>query len=760
MHRCYRNPNTYDGLGRLLRVRENGLSATTCYGYDVLDNLTAVRQGATLSGSSCSGGQLRTFAYDSLSRLKTAVNPESGTTTYTYDDDGNLLTMTDARGGTVTHPPYDGLHRIQGSSYSGGGSDFSSTPAVTYTYATSPTSNCKNAGRLTAVSSSVSTTSYSCYDSLGRVTTNSQQTGGSTYRFSYAYNLDDSLSSVTYPSTRKLAYQYDAAGRLTAVGENTVGATDYASAIRYKPHGGINTLTLGNGLYESWAYNQRLQTTQIKLGATSGGSDKLKLEFDYGASTNNGNLLSQIITRPGLSALTQSYGYDGANRLSSAAESGAGAAWSRSYDYDVYGNRAVTANSGLPTSPLMPTATTNYSSATNRLTLNGSSYDDAGNLTDTPLGETLVYDAENRLTSYTLSSATTNYKYGPQGRRVRKVTPTVTETYVYDAFGKLAAEYSTNAPTSGGTFYRTSDHLGSTRLVTRQDQSDADCYDYAPFGEEIPDTLGSRSSNNCFAASFDGRHRFTGKERDSESDLDYFLARYYSGPMGRFLSVDPESAGADPEFPQTWNAYAYVNNNPLKLVDPDGRVVFTAAALAYLAFEVVSTAIDVVNAVQTVRDPNATTADKAVAVVGAVAGLALPGPTGTGATAVAKGVRAAGNAIDAASDSSKALKAANAAQDAKGGTYTLVDRNTGKVRRTGMTNNLERRRKEHQRGKETGDLDFVIDKQSDNPAARRGREQRLYDEHKKTADLNRRRPIAPNNPKLKEYLKAGDELGP
>ena len=364
--------HTYDGLGRLTRVRENGISATTCYGYDVLDNLTAVRQGATLSSSSCTGGQLRTFSYDSLSRLTTAVNPESGTTRYTYDDNGNLLTMTDARGGRVDHGPYDDLDRNTRTRYSGGGSDFSSTPAVTYSYDASGAAGCKNQGRLTAVSSSVSTTSYSCYDGLGRVERSSQQTGGSTYSFSYAYNPDDTLESVTYPSTRKLAYQYDAAGRLTAVGENTVGATDYASAIRYKPHGGINTLTLGNGLYESWAYNQRLQTTQIKLGATSSGSDKLKLEFNYGASTNNGNLLSQIITRPGLSALTQSYGYDGANRLSSAAESGAGAAWSRSYDYDVYGNRAVTANSGLPTSPLMPTATTNYSSATNRLTLNGS----------------------------------------------------------------------------------------------------------------------------------------------------------------------------------------------------------------------------------------------------------------------------------------------------------------------------------------------------------------------------------------------------
>ena len=47
---------------------------------------------------------------------------------------------------------------------------------------------------------------------------------------------------------------------------------------------------------------------------------------------------------------------------------------------------------------------------------------------------------------HTFGNSTTSYKYGPEGRRVRKVTPTVTETCVYDAFSKLAAEYFTAAP--------------------------------------------------------------------------------------------------------------------------------------------------------------------------------------------------------------------------------------------------------------------------------------------------------------------------
>jgi len=64
--------------------------------------------------------------------------------------------------------------------------------------------------------------------------------------------------------------------------------------------------------------------------------------------------------------------------------------------------------------------------------------------------------------------------------------------------------------------------------------------------------------------------RSSGKERDAETGLDYFEARYFSGAQGRFLSVDPENAGAKHEDPQSWNAYAYARNNPLKYTDPDG----------------------------------------------------------------------------------------------------------------------------------------------------------------------------------------------
>ncbi len=83
------------------------------------------------------------------------------------------------------------------------------------------------------------------------------------------------------------------------------------------------------------------------------------------------------------------------------------------------------------------------------------------------------------------------YAYDGLGQRVKRETriggTSETTVYVYDAFGRLAAEYSSVAPAvgAGGTFYRTEDHLGSMRLVTKQDQTVAECRDFFPFAERI-----------------------------------------------------------------------------------------------------------------------------------------------------------------------------------------------------------------------------------------------------------------------------------
>jgi len=68
------------------------------------------------------------------------------------------------------------------------------------------------------------------------------------------------------------------------------------------------------------------------------------------------------------------------------------------------------------------------------------------------------------------------------------------------------------------------------------------------------------------------RQKFTLKERDNETGLDYFLARYYSSTQGRFTNPDAPFADQFPQNPQSWNLYSYTRNNPVRVADSDGRI--------------------------------------------------------------------------------------------------------------------------------------------------------------------------------------------
>ena len=71
--------------------------------------------------------------------------------------------------------------------------------------------------------------------------------------------------------------------------------------------------------------------------------------------------------------------------------------------------------------------------------------------------------------------------------------------------------------------------------------------------------------------------KFSGKEREGYSDLDYFGARYYDHKSYRFNSVDPVINKLEALYnPQAWNLYAYCNNNPITYYDPDGRLIYLA----------------------------------------------------------------------------------------------------------------------------------------------------------------------------------------
>lgn len=123
--------------------------------------------------------------------------------------------------------------------------------------------------------------------------------------------------------------------------------------------------------------------------------------------------------------------------------------------------------------------------------------------------------------------------------------------------------------------------LGSTRMVTNASGATVECYDYLPFGRMLSDGVNARNTG-CYPPNPDYQissrlpQKFTGKERDAETRLDYFGARYFSAAHGRFISADWSAKPTPVPYanfanPQSLNLYSYVHNNPLVTADPDGH---------------------------------------------------------------------------------------------------------------------------------------------------------------------------------------------
>ena len=587
-----------NALGQLIRVDEpNGAgqlgdasspTQATYYTYDTLNNLTTVNQGV----------QTRTFAYNSLSRLVSAQNPESGTINYVYDANGNLTSKVDARTITTAYT-YDALNRVLTRAYTG--ETGYTTPNVSYLYDNLP--NAK--GRLTKVSSAVSTTEYTSFDILGRVLAAKQTTEGGDaagYSTSYTYNLSGALIEETYPSGRKVKNVLDDNGDLSMVQSarcgvvNGVTATcsdpqgyfSYAKSFTYNASGAVTSMQLGNGRWESTTFNSRLQPTQIALGTVQNATDKLKLDYTYnttGNADNNGNVLSQKITvaRSGQTDMVfdQTYTYDSLNRLKMAEEkTGTTTNWKQTFVFDRYGNRNFDrANTTQPASFANPNVTDpSVDAANNRFTSGqGYTYDAAGNVITDAEGRTFTYDGENKQIEVRNSGSSTigQYYFDGDGKRVKKYVPSTGETtvFVYDASGKLVAEYSTNVvPVQDAKVsYLTADHLGSPRITTDALGQVISRHDYHPFGEEI--FTAQRTTGLNYSAD-SVRKQFTGYERDTETDLDFAQARMYSNKLGRFTTVDPIAMTEDrPLNPQTINLYIYSANRPLFFIDPSGEKV-------------------------------------------------------------------------------------------------------------------------------------------------------------------------------------------
>jgi RHS repeat-associated protein len=211
--------------------------------------------------------------------------------------------------------------------------------------------------------------------------------------------------------------------------------------------------------------------------------------------------------------------------------------------------------------------------------LSGYGYDAAGNMThDSTTGNNYTYDAENRITgggSYT-------YTYDADGNRVEKSNGSTGTIYWYmspgivaesDLSGNLKSEYvffnggrvaRRDFPASTVSYYF-SDHLKTASVITDSAGTITEDEDYYPWGGELQ-----------FVNNDSNHYKFTGKERDSETGLDYFGARYYGNALGRWMSPDwaahPSAIPyAELRDPQSYNLYSYVRSNPLSRADPNGH---------------------------------------------------------------------------------------------------------------------------------------------------------------------------------------------
>ena len=549
----------------------------TSYGYDPLGNLVSAQQ---------AGLPTRSFAYDSLSRLLSSANPESGTTSYSYNDDSTmasrtrpLANQTNAAVTVTTNYSYDALHRLSNKTYT----DTTAPASYSYDYGSqcsSPSNNC--VGHLVdeytgSAGSKVTETVPYKFDPMGRE--QNQQSclpggcGVRSYEQDYTYNVLGGLLTATDGFGDTLSWSYDGvAGRLSGMQASFTGQV-LLSGLQYDAFG-QSFAQLGDGHQRQDVRDARGRIGSITYSNPSTRQTVYQAAMGYAADSN---MTSASDTVNG----NWSYSYDEFNRLQTGYQPvGQYAGMTLSWGYDRYGNRMTQSASGGSGSVGQPS----YTFANNRIA--GFCYDAAGNLLDQtspcPGGNhQYAYDAEGRLTS----TAGVQYVYDAEGLRAAKENSSGTPTnlYLHDQAGQQLAEIGglnnllhTNLYANGGLVgtygggtihYAYSDWLGTKRYQTDASGNYQSSWTSLPFGDSLTSSGSGPDATE---------QHFTGKERDSESGLDYFGARYYSSTMGRWMSPDwsdkPEAVPySSLDNPQSLNLYGYVGNNSMSRTDKDGH---------------------------------------------------------------------------------------------------------------------------------------------------------------------------------------------
>jgi RHS repeat-associated protein len=332
------------------------------------------------------------------------------------------------------------------------------------------------------------------------------------------------------------------------------------------------------------------------------------------------------------------YSYDNEDHLTAlvAKNSGGALVAAYSYTYDALGRRTKMVDiNGQTTTYVYDALSRLISVAYGNGRTQSFTYDDVGNrLTQTVNGVTTsyTYDAADRLTSETTGGQTTTYTYDNNSNRLSQTTGANTTAYTYDPFNQLTRLNSPDG--SSFTFGYAADHKRVFEQFTPTGGAPARTdfvqafgsvlAEYSPGGTThnvsgpqtdelisqerngqityyVQDALGSvtvaldasgnvtgRRTYDAFGIPIDqsgvwpGRYSFTGREDIGATGLLYYRARVYDARSGRFITTDP--VGATPSQPDSWNRFAYAQNDPVNLRDPSGESVAGVVAPIWTDF--------------------------------------------------------------------------------------------------------------------------------------------------------------------------------